>query len=35
MRGVFRVAGDDYARMVNWLVPDEDAAWVRKDGVVE
>ena len=35
MRDVFRVAGDDYARMVNWLVLDEDAAWMGEDGVVE
>ena len=35
MRDVFRVAGDDYARIVNWLVLDEDAAWMGEDGVVE
>lgn len=29
MRRVFRVAGDNYAGMINWLVPDEEAAWER------
>ena len=29
MRCVFRVAGDDYAGIMNWLIPDEDADWER------